>query len=59
MPGPLSQPSARQGNRVISGKTALRREKLKSREGMGEREWSSTPKTAQRKPNAPKDRDAE
>ena len=59
MPGPLSQPSARQGNQIISGKTALRHAKLKSREGMGEREWSSTPKAARRKPNAPKDRDSD
>jgi len=59
MPGPLSDPKARQGNQIISGKTALAHAKLKSREGMGEREWASSPKIAQRKPNTPKDRDSE
>ena len=59
MPGALSQPSARQGNLIVSGKTALSKAKLKSREGMGEREWSLTPKSAQRKPNSPKNRDSD
>lgn len=59
MPGPLSEPLARQGNHLVSGKTALRKAGLKSREGMGERDWGSTPRPARRTPQVPKDRDAD
>lgn len=39
MPGPNSQPVAMKDGRVYAGKTNLAHANLKSREGMGARDW--------------------